>query len=147
MWKLYLKSDVGVAIQSTYKLLKKSIIDDETVYIGKVKYIDYETEHINAGNILAPFVHKRKSFEHEKEIRGVILRWPEITDGTKTMTQSKDTIISGIPIEVDIDTLIQKIYISPNAPIWFAELAKSSVMKYGYNFEIIHSKLNSSPLF
>lgn len=29
MWKLYLKSDEGIAIQSTYARLKKSIIDSE----------------------------------------------------------------------------------------------------------------------
>jgi hypothetical protein len=147
MWKLYLKSDEGIAIQSTYRLLKKSIIDDETVYIGKVKYIDYETEYIDARNLLSPFVHKRKSFEHEKEIRGVVLKWPQPNDGALNLEQSQDTIHAGIPIKVDLETLVQKIYVSPNAPNWLADLVIGAVKKYGYEFEVIHSKMNSSPLF
>lgn len=147
MWKLYLKSDEGIAIQSTYRLLKKSIIDDETVFIGKVKYIDYETEFIDANNILGPFVHKRKSFEHEKEIRGVIIKWPKLVDGALNLAQSPDGINAGIPIKVDIETLVQKIYVSPNAPSWLAGLVSGAVIKYGYHFEVIHSKMNSSPLF
>ena len=41
MWKLYIKSVEGIAIQSTYSKLKKSFINDEIIFIGKVKYIDY----------------------------------------------------------------------------------------------------------
>jgi hypothetical protein len=54
MWKLYLKSDEGIAIQSTYRKLRESITDDEKVYLGVVKYIDYEKEWIDAGNSFSP---------------------------------------------------------------------------------------------
>jgi len=144
MWKLYLKSDEGIAIKSTYSRLKKSIIDDEIFFIGKVNYIDYEVDYIDPTNFLGPFVHKRKSFEHEKEIRAVIMKWPTI-DGK--MDFSKVTIINGLPIKVDVETLIDKIYVSPTAPKWFMDLVSAVVRRYGYDFDIIQSELYYSPIF
>ncbi|PIQ21065.1 MAG: hypothetical protein COW65_11240 [Cytophagales bacterium CG18_big_fil_WC_8_21_14_2_50_42_9] len=145
MWKLYLKSDEGIAIQSTYKLLKESIIDEENVYIGKVNYIDYEKGYIDARNILNAFFHKRKSFEHEREIRALIMKLP--LRGTGNMNSEKDTIINGLKIKVDVEKLIQNVYIAPNSPQWFSDLVDAVVKKYSYNFRINHSHLNNSPLY
>ncbi len=66
MLSLYLKSDEGVAIQSTFSRLKESFLTKEDLYMGTVKYINYETEFVDPTNLYSPFVHKRKSFEHEK---------------------------------------------------------------------------------
>ena len=145
MWRLYLKSDEGIAIQSTYNKFKKSIIDDEKVFIGKVNYIDYEKEYIDASNILGPFVHKRKSFEHEKEIRGIVMKWP--LGEEESLDFSKETITNGVQIKIDLETLIERIYVAPNAPVWFTELVDSVINRYGYNFEVIQSQLNNAPLF
>lgn len=144
MWDLYLKSNEGVAIQSTYSKLKKSLTDDEKIYLGVVKYLDYDTEYINPGNVLSPFVHKRKSFEHEREVRAVSIRWPTGENGVDFTSETMDV---GVQIKADLEVLIEKIYVAPNAPIWFANLVQSAVNRYGYKFEVIHSKLNESPLF
>lgn len=143
MWKLYLKSNEGIAIQSTYKKFKNCILDAENVYIGKVKYIDYEIDVINANNILSPFNHKRKSFEHEKEIRGLIIRWPK----EEPFSFTKDTIDDGLTISVNLEMLIEKIYISPYAPARFKDLVGGVIKRYGYGFEIVQSELNKDPLF
>ena len=135
MWKLYLKSDEGVAIQSTYSKLKKSMTDDEKIFLGVVKYLDYDSDFLDSGNLLAPFVHKRKSFEHEREVRALCIKWP-IRD--KSLDFSQDTIDYGIEIKTDLEVLIEKIYIAPNAPIWFSELVRSVVSRYGYSFEVVH---------
>ncbi|MGE4290089.1 MAG: hypothetical protein AB7E36_15495 [Salinivirgaceae bacterium] len=63
MWKLYLNSNEGIAIQSTYSRLKESLIDKYPIHLGLVKYIDYENDYFESGNHLLPFLHKRKSFE------------------------------------------------------------------------------------
>ena len=144
MWKLYLKSDEGIAIQSTYARLKKSLIDDEKIFLGIVKYIDYDTEYINAGNILESFVHKRKSFAHEQEVRALVSKWPT-GDGGIDFTQ--ETIEHGLQIKIDIETLIERVYVAPSAPAWFADLVTAVISKYGYNFEVVHSKLNENPVF
>jgi len=144
MWSLYLKSDEGVAIQSTYSKLKKSLTDDEIIYLGVVKYLDYESEFLDSGNILSPFVHKRKSYEHEKEVRALCVKWP-IGGNSGDLVQG--TIDYGLEIKIDLEVLIEKIYVAPNAPVWFSELVRSVVSRYGYGFEVVHSKLNDSPLF
>jgi len=72
MWKLYLKSNEGIAIRSTFRRLRDSLKDTKPdVYIGKVNYIDYEKDNIPK-DFLSPFLHKRKSFDHEKELRAIV---------------------------------------------------------------------------
>ncbi|MFK7161829.1 hypothetical protein V6U78_12365 [Marinospirillum sp. MEB164] len=144
MWKLYLKSDEGIAIQSTYTKLKKSLIDEEKIFLGKVEYIDYDREHIDDRNIFGPFVHKRKSFAHEQEVRALVSKWPT---GEKGIDFTQETIGHGLQIRVDIETLIERIFIAPSAPSWFANLVSAVVNRYGYKFEVVHSKLNDSPVF
>jgi len=126
-----------------YNQLKKSIIDDEKVFIGKVKYIDYKTGFIDQQNVFSAFMHKRKSFEHEKEIRAIVSKYPP--GGLED--PPKETILDGIPIKVNIELLIQKIHVAPNAPTWFSDLVKGAVKRYGCDFEVIHSQMDSSPLF
>lgn len=119
MWKLYLKSDEGIAVQSTYSKFRSALTDDEKIFIGVVKYIDYETEWIDAGNLLSPFVHKRKSFEHEREVRAVVTKWPS---GEKAMDFNTETISAGLKVKVDVERLIEQIYVAPSSPSWFADL-------------------------
>jgi len=100
---------------------------------------------INEGNVFDPFLHKRKSFEYEKEIRGLV--WILPPTGNKGLDWSTDVMDNGMKIDVNISTLIEKIYIAPNASNWFAELVENIVKKYGLNFEIVQSQLNKDPLF
>ena len=150
MWNLYIKSDNGIAVQSTYNLLKKSFIDYEQVFLGKVKYIDHDTESIDLFNPLAPFVHKRKSFEHEKEIRALVFKIPIIDDpssGLKYINFGIETKIDGLQIAVDVETLIQEVYVAPNTPLWYSELVNNVIKQYGYDFKVKQSQMDSSPLF
>jgi len=146
MWKLYLKTDEGVAIQSTFKRLKESFhnYEEDDVYIGKVKYIDYQTEWLPEGCSFYPFLHKRKSFEHERELRAIIQKFPS-KDGKLDLTQEIFDV--GAYITVDLDILIEKIFISPTAPTWFNDLVKSIVNKYNLGKEVIQSSLAEEPVY
>ncbi len=62
MWKLYLKSDEGIAIQSTYKKLKDSLIDEERIFLSIVNYIDYDNECLNYGIYVGTFCSQTKEF-------------------------------------------------------------------------------------
>jgi hypothetical protein len=46
MWKIYSKED-GIAIESKYSQLKKSITTKEPIYPTEVKYIDFKNEVID----------------------------------------------------------------------------------------------------
>jgi hypothetical protein len=134
MWKLHLKSDEGVAIQSTYKRLADSFKETvPEVWIGVVNYIDYEVQRIPTENALYPFIYKRKSFEHERELRAVI--WDD-TNQT-----------NGLQVRINAEELVENVFVSPTAQNWFEELVKSVMMKYGFSKNVIKSSLAKDPLF
>jgi hypothetical protein len=70
MWKLYTVSlNQGIAIKTTYKRLYQSLGGEPHISIGRVNYMDYEKSFAGIND---SFWFKRKSFEHEKEVRAVI---------------------------------------------------------------------------
>jgi hypothetical protein len=138
MWKLYARNDRAIAVQSTYQRLRDSL--DESVQIGTVTYISYDKDSIPFGNLFWPFVHKRKSFEHERELRALTC------DVAKVMAEGKPPD-SGEWRSVDLDKLVEAIYIAPSAEPWFAELVKDISSKYAFRFHLNHSSLDLEPLY
>ena len=70
MWRLYLKGKgEGVAIRSTVRGLKTSLKDPPghvcSVFIGTVKYIDYDTAEFAIQSQFTRFLHKRLAFKHD----------------------------------------------------------------------------------
>jgi len=155
MWKLYLKSNEGIAIQSTFKRLCDSFhVDNKNaVFVGKVKYIDYDKNNIPTESSFSPFLHKRISFQHEKELRVIINHIPTLLKfGIKIVDKKTIDIIIDILeerayIPIDLEILIERIYISPASPSWILELTESVVKKYDLEKEIIQSNLSDKPLY
>ena len=147
MWKLYLKSDEGVAIQSTFRRLADSLSAcvEHQVFIGQVEYIDYDKHQVPEGNTFSPFLYKRISFEHERELRAVIQELPVNEKGA--VDWSKPLPATGIYVRVDVQELVQGIYVSPGAPAWFCELAGSVIEKYGFQIEVRRSQLEAEPAY
>lgn len=150
MWELYLKSDEGIAIQSTVKDLKESFIINSTddVFIGKINYIDYNKDWIPDGNLFYPHLHKRKSFEHEKELRLIVLNLPSPPIKNEISVIDMDTGLydTGKYIPVSLDILVQNIYVSPTAPVWFKDLVQSVVNRYNLKKNVIQSSLSEDPV-
>src|SRR5260370_12833133 len=97
MWRLYLKSNEGISIQSSYNRLIQSIVpSEEVIYVGTVKYIDYDKDRISEKSIFSPFMYKRISFAHETELRAVIHR-PAPTKPNHQVQFSINVISGGIP--------------------------------------------------
>ncbi|KAF5430684.1 hypothetical protein C5S39_07300 [Candidatus Methanophagaceae archaeon] len=114
------------------------------MHIGTVKYIDYETEWLPERYSFNPFLHKRKSFEHERELRAIIQKFPTKGDEIDLTQEIFDI---GAYINVDLYTLIEKIFISPTAPKWFNDVVKSIVNKYDLEKEVIQSSLAEGPVY
>lgn len=152
MWEIYLKDFQGVAIQSTYERLKKSLKHSGNIYIGEVDYIDFETYEFPSNSTLIPFLHKKNYYFYEKELRAIYTNLPirERKDPNHVLLSDLDL---GILIDVDLPTLIEDIYIAPKAPEWFHNLVKSvvkcAVKEYGYNynFTIKQPDLNKKPFY
>jgi len=142
MWKLYGAFAGSVAIRSTYGILSKCLADE--AYVGIVNYIDYDKDWLPEGNAFWPYVHKRKSFEYERELRAIIQEWPT-TNGK--YDDKKKNEKNGKMVKIDINKLIGKVYISPTATEWFAELVSTITKKYGFNFKVEQSILAKDPVY
>jgi len=142
MWGLYIKSDCGIAIQSTFDKLTRSFhgYSEKSVYAGLVHYRDYDIDEIPVTFPYSAAMYKRQSFEHEKEVRALIIN-KEKGAGLDT-----EPIFKGLSVPVDLDTLIERIYVAPQVGDWAYELMKSIASKYCINKPICHSSLDDVPL-
>jgi hypothetical protein len=138
MWILYAKTNEAVAVETDYKSLARVL--PQEAYLGMINYIDYQAEWLPEGNSFYPFMHKRKSFEHEKEVRAII---QEIPSPVGDLENSK----SGQLVTVDLPALTKRIHISPTAPTWFFELVREVVKKYEFHFPVVKSSLDSEPIY
>jgi len=121
--------------------------EDFEIFIGKIKYIDYQIEVIPMGNLLAPFIYKRKSFEHEEELRALIWTPQHGKNDISNPSSNKFKNVIGLYVPVRIEELIEKIYASPSAPKWIADLIRSLVNKYEINANVVQSDLAAKPLY
>lgn len=148
MWKIYSTSKESVCVQATYARLREAL--DENVYIGTVNYISYERDKIPAANTFWPLIHKRRSFEYERELRAV---WSDMA----SVASAGPAVASGheyrpAPQQVvwkrlDLAALIENIFVSPDSGPWFLELVKRVLQTYSLNLPVRRSDLAAEPLF
>jgi hypothetical protein len=173
MWRLYAHREGSVAIQSStprlrsvlphrldrYGLPKRGHID-----IGQIRYLNYDLDRVFEGFTFDAFLHKRKSFDHEKEVRAFfpdpdfpdIPRWEWIVNDVRGPSLcpelSKRDInfppgSTGIHIRVDLDALVERIYVSPTAPDWLRPLVQSISKRYKLAVPVLQSRLRDTPIF
>lgn len=138
LWRLYCPvGSSGLAVRTTKGALQNALGDDPDVLIGTVEYIDFETEF--AGMNL-PVFRKRKSLQHETEVRAVtqLRRFPY-----------NRTIVGpvGISKPVDLALVLQEIVISPFAPPWFTTVLIGTLSTFGVSAPISSSKLLRKPFY
>ncbi|MHB1128307.1 MAG: hypothetical protein ACYC2T_15445 [Bacillota bacterium] len=126
MWRLYSHNNEGIAIKSTIGRIKNSFErTKERIWIGKADYIDYDQWQPPEGEVskpflwMEPFFWKRLSFIYERELRAL----------ADIGNQSAD----GFNVSVNLDELVDEIYVFPDSQDWFLGLVKTIYKKYGYN--------------
>ena len=142
MWRLYARDEKAVAIETNYDTL--SNILPENVFLGLVNYIDYDTQWLPEGNSLYPVMHKRKSFEYEREVRAVIQNIPIDGNNARTGLRNDDV---GLYLDIDVEKLARYVYVSPSSPEWFRELTEQMTKKFGLSCEVVKSNLYSKPVY
>lgn len=139
MWHQYANQD-GLAIQTTAKRLKEAFKDTkENIFLSKVKYIDYETEFFDPSNLFKLAIHKRKSFEFEQEVRCIHMNVPKGIKENQSVLDVETPI--GMKLPIDLDVLIEKIYLSPYAPTYLEENVKMIMDKWNLHKDVICSDL------
>lgn len=119
LWKIYLGgAKSGVAIKTTVSKLRKAIKNggdpfEEDIYISKVKYTDFiKEEPENRFNVITT---KNKYYDFEKELRLFICHYPKSEGGIDTPYD----ISVGRRLKVDLNELVDEIYLSPFVGKWF----------------------------
>jgi len=144
MWKLYSQETNGIAIKSNFGQLSQSFNCEEDVYIGQVEYINYDNDFIPEQDVISPFLRKRKSFEHEREVRA--LTWHPQTN-EEGIDLFKEVFEVGAYHSVDLSILIQEIIVAPYAEEWYADLVRSVVEHYKLDTPVLNSKLSEPPVW
>jgi hypothetical protein len=143
MWNIYAKS-YGLAVQTNYKRLKDSFrVSDKPVHIGKVIYYNESSHQIPTDDPLAPFLHKRCMYEYENEVRCCYI----LDEKEKNIIWEEQDTYNGVFIPVDLDILIERIFISPYAPKWFRDLIERTNEMFNIHKEIVHSTVFQSEYF
>jgi hypothetical protein len=131
MWRIFIRTDEGLAIESTIDKLIGSISADEYhLMIGIVRYIDYAKHKIPIADLKNAFFYKNKYFEHEKELRLICYRTDGLSADPIAMPNYRPLPASGLDLPVDTSNLMNAIYISPYAPKWFSHLVEQMVQRY-----------------
>ena len=158
MWKLYSSTQGGIAIKTRFESFVNSFRIDERLHIGRVQYLDYDSDQIPEVDPLSPYLHKRRSFEHEREVRAIIQYLPtglnRIESGLNIWNISEDEIATwqdirafGDYYEVDLNLLIQEIVVDPFAPEWLLDLVNLVAERYELDAPINKSRLAESPMW
>lgn len=173
MWENYGGSDGAVAIKTTVGEFSSALNtrNDHDIYFGKVDYQPYSSDHNSTPNIedidieedlddrffltreahsLVPFIYKRKGYEYEQEMRGIIQDPPIDEDLDQTIVEidgvehevdfkfhtenglqyldaTKENDNRGVDIPVFLDGIIHKVHYAPDASEWFKETVEREV--------------------
>ena len=146
LWNFYGNTETCIAIQSNLNKFENSFINENNyiIHIDKTKYIDKPDKNFK-NNFKGPhslFIYKRSSFYFETELRAIIQDFT-IENKSKNLFKPKHEL--GVHIKMDLDKLVDNIYVSPLAKGWYYNLVKSITTKFGHNFKIIQSDLYKSP--
>lgn len=125
-WDQY-KNSRGVAIRSTIgRLIKSTTSSKVPFFIGRVQYRDYADVDfpLDSTNAIRPAFLKRKSFEHEREVR--VLLWHPLANPESDFKSIQESY----GIDVDATILIESIYISPESPTWLVEPLREVLRRF-----------------
>lgn len=128
MWKLYLSGDAGVAIQSTVNNLRDAFRTNHDLFFARVNYIDWDDDPVPLNPVIAPSLHKRESFRHEREFR-VVLRH-KLWRTEPYHPYGRPITDAGLPVTTSLDNLIERVYTAPKADSWFHETVEEITKEY-----------------
>lgn len=126
LWKIYLEgAKSGVAIQTTVGHLKKAISKSnpgpspEPIFLGEVRYNYYlRPDEVTRRQLICT---KMPYYEYEREARLIILDFPPSEGGVGLTTPRR--------VPVDLEELVQQVYVSPFTGDWFTGVVERAVAK------------------
>jgi hypothetical protein len=173
MWAQYSLADGGIAVCSTIDRFKDALnsCEEYDVHLSPVDYVDFREDVIREAYVPRRFLYKRKSYEHEKELRAIV-HLQDVIEVETSVAQQKglnvrcpdkaiqqyprmepyasmlgEELPPGLHVPVDLDILIDMIYVAPDAPDWLEETVDEITDTYGLgSAEVKKSSLKSELL-
>ena len=124
-----LANDYGSNAPTNYIAARNDAVAEGCeVFISDVNYIDYYHDYTfdktdGIANCLARYFCKRKYFLQERELRLVYYDFKATIDGDNV----------GQKFDVSINTLLDEVWIAPNAKGWYENLIKDEMQLHGIN--------------
>lgn len=135
MWKLYLKSDEGVAIRTTRTALEMCVAQSGmTVEVCNVKYVNFSTYHRQPGD--QRILLKRKSFEHEREVRAIVVNEPAC-----------DSFGLPLPINCPLAEVIHGVCVAPGSPDFLLKAVQELCDKFDLARTVGRSAMDAKALY
>lgn len=140
LWKIYSNPYSGVAIKTTVGNLKEALKNSQIKiynvnYINSFKDINEKVElpvHLDFNEIddinlinakYVKEVYKLKAYNYEEEVRAIYI-------------DSSDEV--GKYFDIDLEKLLNEIYISPYAPDWFEDLVRTVIQNSHYDIKEVN---------
>lgn len=108
--------------------------------LGLVQYVDYSKKWIPERDPLQRYLHKRISFQHERELRALI----DLEHVQAPLAGSE--VEGGMKVPVNVAQLVDKIYVSPKSSAWFVDLVRRVCKRYGLKLAPVRSSLYDGPV-
>lgn len=158
MWKLYSAEHAGVAVVSSVLRLYDSVrlAPFQHGILSPVEYLDFEKDDMtlpnSMGRFAMPGLLKRKSFQHENEVRGLIdyvnhSNMPAEFSSHQFPELVRKNNPTGISVDVNLHQLISDIHLSPLASPHFKEVVEIMAERHGLTDRIRPSTLLGEPVW
>lgn len=159
LWQLYAGTPGAVAVQSS--VAKLAAVTPSTVERGEdgeliaqdvsmVSYLDYREVGPDLSFTSGPYICKRASFAHEKELRAIVQILPSIAtgNGKRAINLSAPDGPPGITRSIEVADFIEAIYVAPSSPGWYFDLVRRLLDRYQLgSISCRRSDLEGEPFF
>jgi hypothetical protein len=145
MWRLYCGEKGGVALQTTFARLEKSM-EAESILAGMIQYADYDTVPAFT-EMLDHVMYKREGFAFEQEVR---LLKPDQDYHDKLCNGTvSEKLPPCSPISWNLGATIDRILVSPYADEWYLDAVRAAAhLSHGeLEGRIVWSRLRKPPNF
>jgi len=153
-WRLYGAGDGGIAIVSTLQRLYQAVsFTQSTGLLSDVQYVDFEKHdmlHRPFCTSMRPGFLKRKAFEHEKELRGIIQVEPNEDAGRlddEFLERLRTNGPRGVEADVLLPELLEEVVLSPLAPPYMELIVRRLTARHGLDRLVRRSKLCEAPSY
>jgi hypothetical protein len=144
LWRIYCPSSESVVIQTTLDRLKNSI----QLPLLKVSYGPHE-DSVTPLDTLKIVTQKRPMFSFEQEIRLVHIQ--DYSHLERPSDKGPRGTVFGVEVDWDPEVHLERIYVHPDAEVWFIEAVTEIVRKLAPKLSIeghpkvAYSKMSSPP--